>query len=295
MHRKTIAALSRQLAAREVSAVELARAFLDRIERLDGTLHAFITVDPERTLAQARAADERIARGRVAPLTGIPVAHKDLFCAKGWLTTCGSRILSNFISPYDAHVIEQFNVAGAVLLGKTIMDEFAMGSSTENSHFGPTKNPWDFNAVPGGSSGGSAAAVAAGLAPGATGTDTGGSIRQPAPFRSRLLRDRSRRSLVQPLALRRRALRPSCRALYGPHGHVSQDARGGIRRRGEAPHLHRDVRALARLLRFLLPAGAAHPAPHRARFHGSVQELRRDRRADGAVGCLRPGCEARRS
>ena len=182
MHRKTIAALSRQLAAREVSAVELARAFLDRIERLDGTLHAFITVDPERTLAQARAADERIARGRAAPLTGIPVAHKDLFCAKGWLTTCGSRILSNFISPYDAHVIEQFNVAGAVLLGKTNMDEFAMGSSTENSHFGPTKNPWDFNAVPGGSSGGSAAAVAAGLAPGATGTDTGGSIRQPASF-----------------------------------------------------------------------------------------------------------------
>ena len=180
MHRKTIAALSRQLAAREVSAVELARAFLDRIERLDGTLHAFITVDPERTLAQARAADERIARGRAAPLTGIPVAHKDLFCAKGWLTTCGSRILSNFISPYDAHVIEQFK--GAVLLGKTNMDEFAMGSSTENSHFGPTKNPWDFNAVPGGSSGGSAAAVAAGLAPGATGTDTGGSIRQPASF-----------------------------------------------------------------------------------------------------------------
>src|SRR5881394_3747590 len=182
MHRKTIAALSRQLAAREVSAVELARAFLDRIERLDGTLHAFITVDPERTLAQARAADERIARGRVAPLTGIPIAHKDLFCAKGWLTTCGSRILSNFISPYDAHVIEQFNAAGAVLLGKTNMDEFAMGSSTENSHFGPTKNPWDFNAVPGGSSGGSAAAVAAGLAPAATGTDTGGSIRQPASF-----------------------------------------------------------------------------------------------------------------
>jgi aspartyl-tRNA(Asn)/glutamyl-tRNA(Gln) amidotransferase subunit A len=182
MHRKTIAALSRMLAAREVSAAELARAFLDRIERLDGTLHAFITVDPERTLAQARAADERIARGRAAPLTGIPIAHKDLFCAKGWLTTCGSRILSNFISPYDAHVIEQFNAAGAVLLGKTNMDEFAMGSSTENSHFGPTKNPWDFNAVPGGSSGGSAAAVAAGLAPGATGTDTGGSIRQPASF-----------------------------------------------------------------------------------------------------------------
>jgi aspartyl-tRNA(Asn)/glutamyl-tRNA(Gln) amidotransferase subunit A len=182
MHRKTIAALSRQLAAREVSSVELAQGFLDRIARLDGTLHSFITVDPERTLAQARAADERIAQGRAAPLTGIPIAHKDLFCARGWLTTCGSKFLSNFVSPYDAHVIEQFNAAGAVLLGKTNMDEFAMGSSTENSHFGPTLNPWDFKAVPGGSSGGSAAAVAAGLAPGATGTDTGGSIRQPASF-----------------------------------------------------------------------------------------------------------------
>jgi aspartyl-tRNA(Asn)/glutamyl-tRNA(Gln) amidotransferase subunit A len=182
MHRKTIAALSRLLAAREVSSVELARAFLDRIERLDGTLNAFITVDPERTLAQARAADARIAGGRATPLTGIPIAHKDLFCAKGWLTTCGSKILHNFVSPYDAHVIEQFDAAGAVLLGKTNMDEFAMGSSTENSYFGPTKNPWDFKAVPGGSSGGSAAAVAAGLAPGATGTDTGGSIRQPAAF-----------------------------------------------------------------------------------------------------------------
>jgi aspartyl-tRNA(Asn)/glutamyl-tRNA(Gln) amidotransferase subunit A len=182
MHRKSIAELSRQLAARQVSAVELARGFLDRIGRLDGTLNAFITTDPERTLAQARAADERIGQGRAAPLTGIPIAHKDLFCAAGWLTTCGSKILANFVSPYDAHVIEQFNAAGAVLLGKTNMDEFAMGSSTENSFFGPVRNPWDFNAVPGGSSGGSAAAVAAGLAPGATGTDTGGSIRQPASF-----------------------------------------------------------------------------------------------------------------
>ncbi len=177
MHRKTIVELSRQLAAREVSSVELTRAFLERIGRLDGMLNAFITVDPERSLAQARVADERLARGRAAPLTGIPVAHKDLFCARDWLTTCGSRILANFISPYDAHVIEQFNAAGAVILGKTNMDEFAMGSSTENSYFGPVRNPWDFNAVPGGSSGGSAAAVAAGLAPAATGTDTGGSIR----------------------------------------------------------------------------------------------------------------------
>jgi aspartyl-tRNA(Asn)/glutamyl-tRNA(Gln) amidotransferase subunit A len=182
MHRSSVAELSRQLAARRISSVELTRAFLDRIERLNGTLNAFITVDAERSLAQAHAADERIAQGNAGPLAGIPVAHKDLFCAKGWRTTCGSRMLADFVSPYDAHVIEQFNAAGAVILGKTNMDEFAMGSSNENSHFGPVRNPWDLNAVPGGSSGGSAAAVAARLAPAATGTDTGGSIRQPASF-----------------------------------------------------------------------------------------------------------------
>jgi aspartyl-tRNA(Asn)/glutamyl-tRNA(Gln) amidotransferase subunit A len=178
----TLAGWSRQLAARKVSSVELTQSYLDRIAQHDGALNAFITVDPEKTLAQARAADERIARGSGGPLTGIPVAHKDLFCAKGWRTTCGSRMLENFVAPYDAHVIEQFNRAGAVLLGKTNMDEFAMGSSNENSFFGAVKNPWDMSAVPGGSSGGSAAAVAAGLAPVATGTDTGGSIRQPASF-----------------------------------------------------------------------------------------------------------------
>jgi aspartyl-tRNA(Asn)/glutamyl-tRNA(Gln) amidotransferase subunit A len=182
MHRSSVAELSRQLAARRISSVELTRAHLERIERLNGTLNAFITVDAEKSLAQARAADERIAQGSARPLTGIPVAHKDLFCARGWRTTCGSRMLANFVSPYDAHVIEQFNAAGAVILGKTNMDEFAMGSSNENSHFGPVRNPWDLNAVPGGSSGGSAAAVAARLAPAATGTDTGGSIRQPASF-----------------------------------------------------------------------------------------------------------------
>ena len=182
MHRATLKELAARLAARSISSAELTAHFLDRIERVGRPLNAFITVDRDKSLAQARAADARIARGDAAPLTGIPVAHKDLFCAKGWRTTCASKILSNFVAPYDAHVIEQFDRAGAVLLGKTNMDEFAMGSSNENSAFGPVRNPWDTSAVPGGSSGGSAAAVAAGLAPAATGTDTGGSIRQPASF-----------------------------------------------------------------------------------------------------------------
>ena len=178
---RTLAWLSREVREKRTSSVELATGYLDRIARA-AELNAFITVDRDKTLAQARAADARIAGGDAGPLTGIPIAHKDLFCAKGWRTTCGSKMLANFVSPYDAHVIEQFNAAGAVILGKTNMDEFAMGSSNENSHFGPVKNPWDTRAVPGGSSGGSAAAVAARLAPAATGTDTGGSIRQPASF-----------------------------------------------------------------------------------------------------------------
>jgi len=174
----TLHELGASLAAKRVSSVELTRGFLERIER--SRLNAFITVDPDASLAQARAADDRIARGEAGALTGIPIAHKDLFCARGWRTTCGSRMLAGFVAPYDSHVIERFGAAGAVVLGKTNMDEFAMGSSTENSHFGPARNPWDPARVPGGSSGGSAAAVAAGLAPCATGTDTGGSIRQPA-------------------------------------------------------------------------------------------------------------------
>jgi aspartyl-tRNA(Asn)/glutamyl-tRNA(Gln) amidotransferase subunit A len=182
MHRQTVAELSRKLRAKEVSSVEVTGYFLERIARFNARLNAFITIDAPKSLAQAKAADERIARGDAGPLTGIPIAHKDLFCTKGWTTTCGSRMLADFVSPYDAHVIEQFNAAGAVILGKTNMDEFAMGSSNENSFFGPVRNPWDETAVPGGSSGGSAAAVSAALAPAATGTDTGGSIRQPASF-----------------------------------------------------------------------------------------------------------------
>ncbi len=176
----SLSELAAALAARKVSSVELTRLFLARIARLNGELNAFITVDEAQALAGARAADERRANGADGPLLGIPVAHKDIFCTQGLRTTCGSKMLADFISPYDAHVIEQFGRAGAVLLGKTNMDEFAMGSSNENSFFGPVCNPWKTSAVPGGSSGGSAVAVAARLAPAATGTDTGGSIRQPA-------------------------------------------------------------------------------------------------------------------
>ncbi len=170
------------LGTKRISSVELTRLFLGRIAAIDGKLNAFITVDPERTLAQARAADARIARGEPGLLTGIPIAHKDVFVASGWLSTAASKMLSNFVSPYDAHVIDRFNAAGAVLLGKTNMDEFAMGSTTESSWYGPVRNPWDRDYVPGGSAGGSAAAGAARVAPAATGTDPGGSVRQPAAF-----------------------------------------------------------------------------------------------------------------
>jgi len=178
----TLAELAAALQAKKVSSVELTRLYLGRIARLDQALNAFITVDESRALADAKRADERRARGEGGALLGIPVAHKDIFCTRGMLTTCGSKMLANFTSPYDAHVIEQFDAAGAVLLGKCNMDEYAMGSSSETSHFGPARNPWDARLVPGGSSGGSAAAVAARMAPAATGTDTGGSIRQPASF-----------------------------------------------------------------------------------------------------------------
>jgi aspartyl-tRNA(Asn)/glutamyl-tRNA(Gln) amidotransferase subunit A len=180
MHNATLALLSEALRARRISSVELTRLFLERAQRLNGALNAFITLDPERSLAQAADADRRIAGGQAGALTGIPIAHKDIFCSKGWLTTCGSRMLSNFVAPYDAYVVERLREAGLVTLGKTNMDEFAMGSSSETSFYGPVRNPWDTAAVPGGSSGGSACAVAARLAPAATGTDTGGSIRQPA-------------------------------------------------------------------------------------------------------------------
>ena len=172
--------LSQMLANKTISSVEMTQIFLDRIGQYNPEINAYITVDPDKSLAQANAADLRIANGTAKTLTGIPLAQKDIFCAKDWKTTCGSKMLENFIAPYDAHVIAQFNDVGAVNLGKTNMDEFAMGSSNETSYFGGVKNPWDFNRVPGGSSGGSAAAVAARLCAAATGTDTGGSIRQPA-------------------------------------------------------------------------------------------------------------------
>ena len=172
--------LSSALAEKKISAVELAAVFLDRIDRLNRVLNAFVTIDRDKTLAMAKDADAVRAAGKAGPLTGIPLAHKDIFCTEGWRTTCGSKMLSNFISPYDATVVERIKAAGMVTLGKLNMDEFAMGSSNETSFFGPVKNPWDVSRVPGGSSGGSAAAIAARLAPAATGTDTGGSIRQPA-------------------------------------------------------------------------------------------------------------------
>ena len=181
MINKSLKELAQALAAKQISSVELSTLFLDRIVRLNPDINAFVTVDREKTLAMARAADARIAAGTAGPLTGIPVAQKDIFCAEGWTTTCGSKMLANFVSPYDATVIRKMHSeAGMVSLGKTNMDEFAMGSSNETSYFGQVKNPWDRTRVPGGSSGGSAAAVAARLAPAATGTDTGGSIRQPA-------------------------------------------------------------------------------------------------------------------
>ena len=180
MHNKTIAELSQCLAQGEFSSAELTQAYLDRIERLDAQVNSYITVTADAALAAAKQADAQIKAGTAGALTGIPLAQKDIFCTSGVKTTCGSKVLDNFISPYDATVISNFKHAGAVMLGKTNMDEFAMGSSNETSFYGAVKNPWDLDAVPGGSSGGSAAVVAARLAPASTGTDTGGSIRQPA-------------------------------------------------------------------------------------------------------------------
>jgi len=177
---KTLTELAAGLRAREFSSVELTRALLGRIEAAQPTLNAVISITQDTAFAQAAAADRELADGRAGPLTGVPILHKDIFCTEGVRTTCGSRMLDNFIAPYDATVVAKLKSAGTVMLGKTNMDEFAMGSSNETSYYGPVRNPWNTALVPGGSSGGSAAAVAARLAPAATATDTGGSIRQPA-------------------------------------------------------------------------------------------------------------------
>jgi aspartyl-tRNA(Asn)/glutamyl-tRNA(Gln) amidotransferase subunit A len=180
MHDKSVVELIAALRQGELSSEELTRACLERVQALDGELNSFITVTQEQALASARAADARIAAGEAGPLTGIPFAHKDIFCTRDVRTSCGSHMLDNFIAPYDATVTQKLAGAGMVMIGKTNMDEFAMGSSNETSYYGPVKNPWNTATVPGGSSGGSAAAVAARLVPVSTGTDTGGSIRQPA-------------------------------------------------------------------------------------------------------------------
>ncbi|MBK1705971.1 Asp-tRNA(Asn)/Glu-tRNA(Gln) amidotransferase subunit GatA [Halochromatium glycolicum] len=182
MHQRTISDIAAALRAGELSARELTQHYLARIERLDPALNSYISVTAEQALAAADQADARLRAGDAGPLTGIPIAHKDIFCTDGIKTSCGSRMLDNFIAPYDATVVERLRAAGCPTLGKTNMDEFAMGSSNETSFYGPVRNPWDTERVPGGSSGGSAAAVAAGLCAAATGTDTGGSIRQPAAF-----------------------------------------------------------------------------------------------------------------
>ena len=180
MHTKTLYELSKLLHEGDISSVELTQHYIDRIKTHNNQLNAYITVCEDNALKQARDADQKIQQKTAGKLTGIPIAHKDIFCTKGIRTSCASKMLDNFISPYNATVVEKVNTAGMVTLGKTNMDEFAMGSSNETSFYGPVKNPWDNTRVPGGSSGGSAAAVTANLAPVATGTDTGGSIRQPA-------------------------------------------------------------------------------------------------------------------
>ena len=180
LHRNTLTELAAGLRARRYSSVELVRAYLERIDASQGTLNSFISVTRESALREAQAADAALAAGTGGALTGVPIAHKDLFCTQGVRTSCGSRMLDNFVSPYDATVVAKLKASGAVMLGKTNMDEFAMGSSNETSYYGAVRNPWNVSLVPGGSSGGSAAAVAARLVPAATATDTGGSIRQPA-------------------------------------------------------------------------------------------------------------------
>src|ERR1700730_4415303 len=180
LHNLSVGELAERLRLRELSSVELTRHFLARIERLNPALNALITLTADTALAAAAAADRRLKDGERGPLLGIPLIHKDIFCTDGVRTSCGSRMLDNFVAPYDATVVERLKAAGAVMLGKANMDEFAMGSSNETSYYGPVKNPWNTAKVPGGSSGGSAAATAARLAPFAPGTDTGGSIRQPA-------------------------------------------------------------------------------------------------------------------
>ena len=221
MHDRTLTELAADLAAKRVSAVELTKHFLARIERYDDALNAFVTVTAEQALKQAQAADQRRARGDAAPLTGIPLAHKDIFCTAGVKTTCGSKMLDDFVAPYDATVVERFADAGAVMLGKTNMDEFAMGSSNETSYYGPVHNPWDLSLVPGGSSGGSAAAVAARIA---AGRDGNRHRRLDSPARSAVRNHRHQADVRPRVALR------DDRVRVEPRSGRRADADGGRRR-----------------------------------------------------------------
>ena len=253
LHVRTIAGLLRGIRDGEFSARELTETLLERIAANNERLNAFITVTGEQALASAEAADRAQAGGKAPLLNGLPIVHKDLFCTRGVRTTCGSRILGNFVSPYDATVVERLKNAGAVMLGKTNMDEFAMGSSNETSWFGPVANPWDLGRSPGGSSGGSAAAVAARLVPAATGTDTGGSIRQPAALTGY---GRAQADLRQGLALRHGGVRIQPRPGRGDHAQRGRcraccSAHRGLRRarfdlrRSPGPRLRRGARPAA--------------------------------------------------
>ena len=306
MHTAPIAQLAEALRAGRLSSVELTRALLDRIDAHAAPLNAFLSVDREGALARASAADASRASGRAGPLTGIPVAHKDMLMTAGLKTTCGSRMLEHFVAPYDAFVVEQLAEAGMVLIGKTNMDEFAMGSSNETSYFGPVQNPWDPTRVPGGSSGGSAAAVAARLVPAATGTDTGGSIRQPAalsgicglkPTYGVVLALRPDRLRVEPGSGRACSRRPRRIARLLLNAMAGYDARDSTSLDRPAEDYTRDLARPLQGLRIGLPkeyfADGTEPGVDRRR-RGGARRIAQAGRDDGrGAACPTSSCRCR--